>query len=226
VFGVTNDRQVMGIDNPELPRDFGNKLTHGLNPSVPFRFSAPMTVSGAASIWVCEVPRSLRGPHAVLINDHWLFPRRTESGSNVSMNVEEIRASFLDSGRRLNELAWLRAEIDRIRDVAERVNREGKGASDLDLVLTKFDVSRIQPLLGTVFSLVNQNPALVKAIHALIERCERVDGVLAPMVAFAVLPRDRSFSGTRHDWRRFLLENVPQISIESRNVVGSLDALK
>lgn len=216
IFGVTSDRRVVGSENAELPRDCGNKLTHGLNPSIAFRFSAPMVVSGTSSVFVCEVPLSQRGPHAVLINDHWVFPRRTESGSNVTMNVDEVRAMFLDSGRGLNELAWLRAEVDRIRDLAERVNREGSAgvASDLELVLTKFDVGRVKPLLVSVFSFINKNPTLVERLHGLVERCDRVDAVLGPMAALAVLPQDRSYSGAGHDWRRFLMQNVPQIAIE------------
>ena len=118
--------------------------------------------------------------------------------------------------------------MDRIRDLAERVNREGSAgvASDLDLVLTKFYVSRIKTLLVSVFSFIDRNPALAEQIHTLIARCERVDAVLAPMAAFAVLPRDRSYSGARHDWRQFLMENVPQIAIQSRLVVRWIEELK
>lgn len=225
VFGVTDDRRVVGLDSPELPRDFGNKLIHGLNPSVAFRFATPLPVAGGAAIWVCEVPRSQRGPHGVLMNDHWVFPRRTESGSNVSMNVEEVRGAFLDSGRRQNELAWLRAEVDRIRDLAERVNQQASvGAiSDHDLVLTRFDVAQIRTLLVSVFGFIGKNPRLVEQLHAMIERCSKVDAALAPVAAFAALPKDRSYSGAGGGWRSLLLTNLPEIAITARLVIRLLD---
>lgn len=31
IFGVTNDRQVVGVSNNELPRDFGSRLRSALN---------------------------------------------------------------------------------------------------------------------------------------------------------------------------------------------------
>ena len=227
VFGVNNTRQVVGLDNSEFARDFGNKLVSGLNPSVAFRFSAPLPLSPNTAVWVCEVPKSQRGPHAVLLNEQWVFPKRTESGSNISMSVDEIRAMFLDSGRRANELAWLRAEVERIGELAARINREASvGAiGDLELVLTKFDAGRINTLLVSVFGFISKNSMLVEQMHALIENCERVDAMLGPIVAFSVVPRDRSFSGSRHDWRDFLLESAPKIINEARLVVRWLDEL-
>ena len=163
----------------------------------------------------------------MLINDHWVFPRRTESGSNVSMNVEEIRGKFLDAGRRQNELAWLRAEVERIRDIAERVNREASSGvmNDLDLMLTRFDVSQLKALLLSVFSFIGRNRPMVECLHSLIERCMKVDTVLAPMVAFTTLPRDRSYSRSRHDWRAIVVEDVPQIVITARLVLRFMEEL-
>jgi hypothetical protein len=51
----------------------------------------------------------------VLINDHWVFPRRTEFGRNVKMNVEESRAAFEDSDQKRANLEFFRAELYRIR---------------------------------------------------------------------------------------------------------------
>ena len=43
IFGVTNDRKLEGVENIELPRDFGVKLKTGLEPSVDSR-GAPQAV--------------------------------------------------------------------------------------------------------------------------------------------------------------------------------------
>ncbi len=227
VFGVTNDRLVVGLDNPELPRDFGNKLTHGLNPSVALRFGAPLPVTERLAVWVCEVPRSQRVPHGVLVNDHWIFPKRTEAGSNVSMSVEEIRGMFLDSGRRENELSWLLAEVGRIRDLGEHVNRQitSDTGSDLDLMLVRFDVSQLKALLVSVFGFIGKNVTLVQQLHDVIERCGKVDAVLAPMAAFAVLPKDRSYSQSRPNWRIVLGTNAPEIARSARQAAEFLKAM-
>lgn len=158
VFGVTSDRAVNGVSNTELPRDFGSKLTHGLSPSVAFRFGNPLTVSQTASVWICEVPRSQRGPHAVLVNDHWVFPRRTESGSNVSMNVEEVRLAFQDTETRRSKLALVASELELIEAIAKRL-LDNTAAEPTTLVNywtfgTRYPTTLLDTVLGDAFTLL------------------------------------------------------------------------
>ncbi len=158
VFGVTNGRAVSGVANLELPRDFGSKLTHGLSPSVAFRFADPLVVSGAASVWICEVPRSQRGPHAVLVNEHWVFPRRTESGSNVSMNVEEVRLAFQDTETRRSKLALVASELELIEAIAKRLldNTPTELATGVNYwtFITRYPTTLLDTVLGDAFALL------------------------------------------------------------------------
>lgn len=186
VFGVANDRQVLGVDNPELPRDFGNKLTHGLNPSVAFRFSAPMPVTDSRSVFVCEVPRSQRGPHAVLLNDHWLFSRRTESGSNVTMNVEEIRATFEESGRQRANLELFRSELYRIRELAERQGEASEKGTD-QFVGVRYNTARIEGVLPLVFGVLAENSWLVRHLDSLRNTAQEADAWLSGVSPFVPL---------------------------------------
>jgi hypothetical protein len=186
IFGVTNDRQVVGLDNPELPRDFGNKLTHGLNPSVAFRFSAALKDANTAPIWVCEIPRSERGPHAVLINDHWVFPRRTESGSNVTMNVEEIRAAFHEARLLRSNLDFFRSELYRIRDLAER---HGQAAywSQRDFTGVRYNIARLDGVLPLIFSVLSPNTWLVQYVDQLRNAAQEADAWLSGVSPFSML---------------------------------------
>jgi hypothetical protein len=158
VFGVTNGRIVQGVENSELPRDFGNKLKQDLSPSVAFRFANPLRVSETAFVWICEVPRSQRGPHAVNVNDHWVFPRRTESGSNVSMNVEEIRLAFQDTEMRRSKLALVASELELIEAIAKRLldntpKRPLPGVNYWTFV-TRYPTTLLDTLLGDAFALL------------------------------------------------------------------------
>lgn len=99
VFGVTNDRQVVGVENGELPRDFGIKLGAELEPSVEYEFGVPHKLDTGRMIFVCHVPRSNRGPHAVLTQTGCLFLKRSPSGSNIPMTYEEVRSLFTLSAR-------------------------------------------------------------------------------------------------------------------------------
>lgn len=155
VFGVTNDRQVLGVENPELSRDFGNKLAHGLTPTVATKFGAPLPVAPSSNVWVCEVPRSERGPHGVLVNEQWVFPRRTESGSNVSMNVEELRAAFKDTEFRRDKLTLLIAEVQHARQFASVVVNQAfrDGPARWARAIPAFEYTKIEPLLTETFGL-------------------------------------------------------------------------
>src|SRR5712691_8785927 len=57
VFGIDNNRQVVGLENTELPRDFGSKLRSGVEPAVDYRVGIPIVLSPGRFIFVIEVPR-------------------------------------------------------------------------------------------------------------------------------------------------------------------------
>jgi hypothetical protein len=194
VFGVNNNREVVGLDKPELARDFGIKLSKDLFPSPGFEFGPPLRLDGNSFVWICQVPRSKRGPHAVLQNDSWVFPRRTESGSNVSMNVEEIRGAFLDSGRRASELACLRAEVARIHDLAQTRMQSAVEAWGLEMLLTRFDASQVRTLAISVFSYLDNGTDLLKDIQELVRRSEIVDAIFVPIVAHKLSPRTEALA--------------------------------
>lgn len=207
VFGVNNSREVVGLGNPELPRDFGTKLTKDFFPSPSFDFGVPMRLSGSLAVWVCHVPRSKCGPHAVLQNDSWVFPRRTKSGSNVSMNVEEIRGAFLDSGRRASELAWLKAEVVRIQELAQIRMQSPVNVWELDMLLSRFNAGQLNTMLVPVFSYLDNGSDLVANIQDLIRRADMVDEILGPIAAFKMAPQygRRPFDTVENELRQIVM---------------------
>jgi len=222
VFGVNNNRQVVGLDKPELPRDFGIKLSKDLFPSPGFEFGPPMRLDGSSSVWICQVPRSKRGPHAVLQNDSWVFLRRTESGSNFSMNVEEIRGAFLDSGRRASELSWLRAEVVRIRALAQLRMESPCNVWELDMLLSRFNAGQLSTMLVSVFSYLDNGTDLVANIQDLIRRADIVDGILGPIAAFKMAPRYASTSSTGRRPFDTVETELPQIAGCAQRIIEAL----
>jgi hypothetical protein len=185
IFGVTNDRELEGVANAELPRDFGTKLKTGLEPSVEFRFRAPLEVSPGKNVHVVEVPRSLRVPHAVSLNGTWTFLKRTAAGSNDSMTYEEIRLAFQDTETRRTKLALLSSELSHIAWVAERLLREIPENQSTDgLVndwawMTRYPTTLVDTILGDAYSLFADKTDIQGALAMLRDETRRSNEVAA-----------------------------------------------
>jgi hypothetical protein len=80
-------------------------------------------------------------------------------------------------------------------------------------------------LLLTVFTDIGKSAILVSDLQALIERCAKLDAVLAPMAAFAMQPRDRSCMGAPVDRQVFIEENAPQIVIVADRILRAIAKL-
>ncbi|TKB71609.1 MAG: ATP-binding protein [Nitrospira sp.] len=159
VFGVTNDRRVVGVSNDELPRDFGSKLGTGIEPSVEFRIGSAIPVSPGKNVFVVEIPRSSRVPHAVLQNGSWTFLKRLASGSNDPMSYEEIRLAFQDTDMKRSKLALVASELDLIEAIAGRVidgvpeEFEAKNLYRWAWV-TRYPTNLLDAILGDAYSLL------------------------------------------------------------------------
>lgn len=213
VFGVTDDRQVLGVEGSELPRDFGNKLTTGLSPSVEFRFGSPLNVAASRSVWVCHIQPSKRVPHGVLLSDHWVFPRRTESGSNVSMNVEEVRQAFEGRNRRRSAFAWLQFEIQRIKDRAEVLTARARGSRGVELTLERVDATAIRPTVAIILPDPSTSPGLVAELQSFVDACMTLDRALeaASRVVIGPLHPSRTMRGSAEPGG-IILRHAPAIT--------------
>jgi hypothetical protein len=159
VFGVNNNRQLIGVQNAELPRDFGTKLRTGIEPAVDYRVANPITVAPGRFIFVVEVPRSPRVPHAVFLNNSWVFLKRTAGGSNDAMSYEEIRLAFQDTETKRSKLALVSSELQLIEAIAERAKNgipEDFPPSTLYRWswVTRYPTTLLDSLLGDAFSLL------------------------------------------------------------------------
>jgi hypothetical protein len=227
VFGVTNDRRVVGVTNPELVRDFGGKLRDNLSPSVEFRFAEkPHTLPSGNLVYVAHVPKGTRAPHAVYINNAWGFFKRTAAGSNEPMTYEEIRAAFTDARRRLRELMWLQVDVERIRSLAENMHPNAPGVDPLTRLATRFDLGQLKAIRLSLFDDIGRDPLLVSWLDRLETHCANVNEVLAPLAAFAVLPRDRSYSGGGVDGLGFATKEAERIAVAARSALTRLEAIK
>ena len=171
VFGVTNDRNVVGVSNDELPRDFGTKLRAGLEPSVDFVVGPPIAVSPGKNVFVIEVPRSSRVPHAVQVNGSWCFLKRTASGSNEAMSYEEIRLAFQDTEMKRSKLALLASELDLIEAVAARVIQGIPEDVPINGLyrwawVTRYPVNLLDAVLGDAYSLLARDRRIWDSLNS------------------------------------------------------------
>jgi hypothetical protein len=226
VFGVTNDRRVVGVQNSELVRDFGTKLSDSPSPSVEFRFAdRPHTLPSGNLVYVAYIPKSRRAPHGVKINHGWAFFKRTAAGANDPMTYEEIRAAFTDGRQRLRELAWMRGEIERLRVLAENMQPNAAASTPLSRLTTRFEIGQLRAIRLSLFDDLCRQPILVECLDALEAHCTSANEALAPLAAFAFLPRDRSYSGTHYDGLAFAAQQAERIAIVARGILAALDTI-
>ncbi len=159
VLGIDNNRQVIGLQNIELPRDFASKLRSGIEPAVDYRVGSPLPLTRDRFVFVIEVPRSPRVPHAVLLNNSWVFLKRTAGGTNEAMTYEEIRLAFQDTETKRSKLALVSSELELIEAIAERtINGIPEEFPPTNLYrwawVTRFPTTLLDSLLGDAFSLL------------------------------------------------------------------------
>lgn len=233
VFGVKDDKGLPAADRivgllitHDFPEQFGN-YPSACEPSVEWTFknNPPIAFGSDRVIHVVHIAASPRRPHAVFQDGRWWFCKRTNKGTEP-MTYEEVRGAFLDAGRRETDLAWLRSEVSRVRDLAERLNiAVHRGPLDVDQLVARFDVSQLKALVLPVFGTIGSSQSLVESLHDLVSRCEKLDAVLGPMAAFAMAPRDRSYSGSRFDGHAFVKEQTPQTVMRADMVLHELARL-
>lgn len=231
IFGVKDDKgltpedRLVGVaSSDDFPANFGN-FPAAAEPSVEWSLrNPPLPLTAGRAIHIVHVPASARKPHAVLDDGRWWFCKRTAKGTEA-MSYEEVRDAFGDAERRRGELAWLRAELDRLRDLAHRMNIDASWDHNrLEMLFTRFDASQMRTVLLPVFGYIGGDTMLVGMIQDVAERCMRLDAALAPLAAHAILPRDRSFAGTT-DPRELIRAEVPQIAMTAARAMEQLDRL-
>lgn len=184
IFGVTNDRQIVGVANPELPRDFGGKLRAALEPAVDYRVAVPIDLGAGRCLYVVEVSRSMRAPHGVLVNGAWIFLKRTAGGSNDSMTYEEVRLAFQDTEMKRSKLALVSSALELIKAMAERVvgGIPGEIPNLPPLYrwawVTRYPTTLLDSVLGDAFSLLAGRTEVWKAM-AYIRDLVRVSNTLS-----------------------------------------------
>jgi hypothetical protein len=192
IFGVTNNRRLEGVTNSELPRDFGVKLRSQLEPSIEYRFRPPLDIGSGRQIFVVEVPRSPRAPHAVSLNGNWTFLKRTPSGNNDPMTYEEVRSAFAESNQRRSKLAFIRGEFSRLSERAWEVARELGQLNRLvplqeERVTLPYGASLLEAHLPELFSDIVRNDTLRDAVNQVRESAREADDALARYFAYAAI---------------------------------------
>lgn len=193
--GLAAEERLVGLNPTEdFPELFGNFPT-AAEPGVEWDFRNPaLRLPNGNFVHIVHVPASRRGPHAVSDKERWWFCKRTSKGTEP-MTYEEVRAAFAETAARMSELAWLVAEVGRIRNTAERLNMmSARGEWSLDMLLTRLDVGQARALLVSVFSFLGDEPRMLGDLQLLFDRCVKVDEILAPAAIFAMHPSGSHFS--------------------------------
>jgi hypothetical protein len=182
VIGVSDDRALAPSDRlsgcpaaNEVPRDFG-MLASACTPPVPWTALNPaLRLPNGNLVHVFHVPPSNRRPHGIEEDGRWWFPIRTDRG-NDAMRYDDLRAVFSDRRRRDSMLARLRAELVRVRDFAERQNRETFHPPEFlppSFYLERYRADRIESAVDAMYDEVGARQDLLQ--HHLLELLAAAD---------------------------------------------------
>jgi len=194
VIGVRDDRALPAEDRlagcpaaDEVPRDFG-MLASGCTPPVPWTpLNPPLILPDGRLVHVFLVPRSGRRPHGLEEDGRWWFPMRTDRG-NDAMRHEDLCAQFSDRRRRNSALVRLRAELARVRDFAERQNREcfhrSPGHIPPSYHLERYRTNRIEVAVDAMYDEIGARQDLLQLhLLELLEAADAADLVSQQMAA-------------------------------------------
>jgi Putative DNA-binding domain len=192
VIGVRDDRALPAEDRlvgcpraDEVPRDFG-MLASRCTPPVPWaQLDFPLIVSEERLVHVFQVARSGRRPHGIEEDGRWWFPMRTDRG-NDAMRHEDLCAQFSDLRRRNSVLVRLRAELVRVRDLAERQNREcfhrSLGHIPPSYYLERYRTNRIEAAVDAMYDEIGARQDLLQLhLRELLEAADAADIVSQQM---------------------------------------------
>jgi hypothetical protein len=234
VVGVKNDKglpvdeRLVGVPSThDFPEQFGN-YPSACEPSVEWTFknNPPIAMPGDRVIHVVHIATNSRRPHGLFEDGRWWFCKRTNKGTE-SLSYDELRALYIDLDQRRANASLVRSRIGQIRILADRMNlKVQRDEFDLDVLLTRFSAGQLTTLLVSAFGDISSHSRLVKSIDDLMDRCAKSDAVLAPMAAFAMQPRDRSYSGGGFDGRSFVRNNTPQIVMGADHILQELARLR
>jgi hypothetical protein len=140
------------------------------------------------------------------------------------MSLDEIRSAFVDDDRRRTEVAWIRSEVQRIRALAERLNANAHHGGDyLELAMGRYRPDSLRSMLPRAFSTIGGHEVLVNLLNQLIDQCTMADEAVAPLAAFEMQPKDRSYSGGgRTSVVDIVRQLAPQIAIISGTALDQL----
>lgn len=194
VIGVRDDRALSAHDRlagcpaaDEVPRDFGMLVSDCTPPVSWTPLNPALRLPDGRLVHVFHVPRSSRRPHGIEEDGRWWFPMRTDRG-NEAMRHEDLCAQFTDRRRRNSALVRLRAELARVRDFAERQNRECFHRPSRHIppsyYLERYKTNRIEAAIDAVYDEIGAQPNLLHSyLLELLEAADAADIVSQQMAA-------------------------------------------
>lgn len=189
IYGVSDDRQLLGIEKMDFAREFANRIARSIEPAPDYQVLDPIPIANERYVYVVEIPRSQRVPHAVLVDERWVFLKRTAGGTNIPMSYEEIRLAFQDTETRRTKLALVASELALIKQMAERIRKDIPedtiGYRIFDWAWSsRYPTNLLDHLLGEAYSILAKHQelwALLNSIRDAVRTANTYGEALATM---------------------------------------------
>jgi len=195
IFGVTAQltqpatERLIGIDAiVDFPIQFGNFPSSCL-PSVEWSLKT-LTLSTDSNrvIHIVYIPQSWKAPHAVADGDAWVFPKRTNKGTEP-MSYSEIRNMFLGYYEKRIKLQLLRAELVPLQHLQARMGLSQDENNLFQSHLPEVQLQVIENVLDDTYSITHANPALLNKLAELRQEVRSLNSLTETLrLSIAVYP--------------------------------------
>jgi hypothetical protein len=193
VFGVKDAKAVKAGEpmesrlvgfNPryDFPEQFGS-YPQKCSPSITWDFkNPPIQLENGNVIHVVQIPRSWNAPHCFETqgkgSDHLrCFTKRTNKG-NEDMSYEEIRMAFLQYYEKRLKLQLLQAELENIKNHAEKDLMMEPWDANCKFGMGEFDLTVVETVLSDTYTILAEHKELLIAIAEVRKQCKIINDLL------------------------------------------------
>jgi len=181
--GISIESRLVGFDpSYDFPEQFGS-YPQKCSPSISWDSkNPPIQLENGNVIHVIQIPRSWNAPHCFETQGKGCdkarcFPKRTNKGDE-DMSYEEIRMAYLQYYEKRLKLQLLRAELENIKDHAEKELLIETWDAQRTYGMGEFGLTVIETVLADTYTILAGQKELLEAIKDIRNGCRKVNDLL------------------------------------------------
>jgi hypothetical protein len=141
-------------------------------------------------VHIVQISQSWKAPHAVADGDGWIFPKRTNNGTEP-MSYSEVQAMFLGYYEKRLKLQLLRAELAQLSRAQTQIGLTESENRIYFSHLPTFELRVLETVLSDTYSVTHHYPSFVGNLEELRTKVRSLNSITETLRwAIAVYPDD------------------------------------